>query len=409
VGAFAALAGLALGVGACVGQDVSVGSVGNVVNAARCHAANCDWRPTTTVLAAPAHERCSELSPLLAVEDLRVEATEGGLRELAVAPDGTIWTLHEDMNVVRTWVEHHRPDGTLIGVSEHRSLTNMTEQHLAADATSRGWVMSYVRTAASASQDYTETSTLHGYESDGTPSGPSLQFAYVAGAVLAQGPDEALTLAGSAMQNEKSGVVLRLDAAREPQWIQTLVTTDGLGVGVGVSGLVVHADGGSAVLTERARDLARDKASFGVARYRADGLLSSDTALGQPFLGGFRLALAGDPAGNLVVVGPSGSEPVGSSGAAWPLEIAEGVPASGGPGWAWELKGHVPAVTVDPESGSAFVVASDGIAIIPANGETCTLAAGIRSGLNLRELEYAGGAIYYGEQWGFGRWKLEQP
>jgi hypothetical protein len=389
---------------ACVGEDVSAGRVGDVVDASRCYATNCESHPPTGTLAQPPLTTCGNgVAPFQIADDWRVEASMGSVQELALAPDGTLWVLHVSMDATLVWVEHYTREGALIGASERQALVNAARVSLIVDELGKAWTLTYVVDAgATADDDFHEQSFLRAFYADGTALEPAIPFASLAGALVISEAG-GLTLAGSRTQNEQRGSVLRLDEAGEPKWIQTQLATDGMGVGVGVAGLAYRANNVVSVLSERARDFGADRAAFGIATVSDGGILEADQILQTRYLGGSPLAMAVDGNDTLYVLGPTGRMQAGSSGSFYELATLQVFPSAGAKGMSLGMTGvSPPIIAVDRATGGAFIPMFDGIAAV--HGESCAIVPGPR--LGLRDLEFSGDVFFYAEQWGIGRWLI---
>ena len=386
----------------CVGEDISAGGLGS---APGCVATNCATRPETLELVEPPHERCEGDPAFELIADLRVESRTGSMAEVSLAPDGTIWILNLTDSRSQTWVEHYASDGSLVGASEGIDLEFEPEVHLAVDAQGRAWIVTHVLLGALTPDDaYTESTTLHVYDADGSPARSLLSLDFIGAAEVAAGSHGGLLVAGTSLQHAAGGALLAVAADGETEWVQMLV--EGVNLGGDSVRLVSRASGASALLRQRAFDPNFDALRYGLARYSPSGALVADALIGQEFsMSSGRPALTGDDDGNVILVGVvSGA---GTSGL--PLSVIRGLPPDGGPGFAWEVtSGGVAAM--DRETGTAYVSTNDGIAAIPRGGARCGIAPLPHDDGTLPpypyQLAYASHALYYVEQWGFGRWSI---
>jgi hypothetical protein len=396
---------LAFLVAGCAGEDVSVGGVGNVVNASRCYGTAC-VNPVLRALPDVEPTRCEASLSRRLVEDLRVQVWTGSVAELAVAPDGTIWVLHELDFEKKRWLEHYRHDGSLLGSSTHidRGGPNaVARQHLAVDTQSRAWVVTYLRVPDDGGDDDVyETLALRVFDADGKLVRSAQSFHALAESFAHVGADGFTTLVGNRSRYEPAGSVLRLDGAGELLWNQTAVVI--LGEAGGVTGLVVHDDGSSTVLGARARSSSTSSSVaqtyFALSSFDATGrpagagLISADLGLASP------PQLAAGPGKSIVVSGVRGGE-----------HLVQSFPADGSAGFAYLFPGGLTSLAVDRATGDVYSQTANGVGVISANGAACGVAPLVApfdpSWMATGGLEFSHGALYYADSWGFGRWRWE--
>jgi hypothetical protein len=396
---------LAFLIAGCAGEDVSAGDVGNVVNASRCYGTAC----VNAVLGAlPGVEpaRCEASLSRRLVEDLRVQVWTGSVSELAVAPDGTIWVLHEQDFEKKRWLEHYGHDGALLGTSTHidRGGPNAAaRQHLAVDTQSRAWVATYLRVSDDAGDDDVyETLTLRVFGADGKMVRSAQSFHALAESFAHVNADGMTTLVGNRTRYEPAGSVLRLDGVGKLLWNQTALVV--LGEAGGVTGLVVHDDGSATVLAARARSSSTSSSvaqtHFALSSFDAMGrpagadLIPADLGLASP------PELAAGPGKSVVVSGVRGGE-----------HLVQSFPADGSAGFAYLLPGGLTSLAVDRATGNIYSQTANGVGVITANGAACGIAPLVApvdpSWMATAGLEFSNGALYYADSWAFGRWRWE--
>jgi hypothetical protein len=330
----------------------------------------------------------------------------GSVSELAAAPDGTIWVLHELDFEKKRWLEHYAHDGSLLATSTHidRGGPNAAaRQHLAVDAQSRAWVVTYLRvTDDEADDDFYETLTLRGFDAQAKQLRPTQSFHALAESFIHVRADGVITLVGNRSRYEPEGSVLRLDASGELLWNQTAVVT--LGETGGVAGIVVHDDGASTVLGARARSSSTSSSVaqtyFSLASFDSTGrpagafLMAADLGLGSP------PELAAGPKKSVVVSGVRGGE-----------HLVQSFPADGSVGFAYLFPGGLTSLAVDRATGNVYSQTTSGVAVITAGGAACGIAP--LSGpfdpswMATGGLEYSDGGLYYADRYAFGRWRWE--
>lgn len=404
----------------CSGEDVSTGNVGNVLDGSHCFAAGCDDHADVMTLPAPPHVTCDTTLAGSFVEDFRVDDKLGSVLALRVAPDGTLWVLHDDVsssigNGHSIWLVHHDADGAeLAQTPKIGQGSAMTTAQLSVDAHGNAWLAVYRNQAGpTADDDYTESVTLRGYDYDGEPVGPARAFSALAGAVAFVSADGEATVAGSAAHYLPRGTVLRLDANGDVLWTQPNIRTNGTNQGPGLAALVVHSDGSSTVLAERSRSYGGTNpmglAVFGLARVGDDGSSVWEGVLDTSFVDGTSVSLVGDGADGLLLTGTLDSSPDVSA----QRLLLQSFPADGGAGFAFEYGGpRASEPVVDLESGEIVTQCGrDSFLVAAPDGSSCGIE---RIAWSTGEGPYgfstfaaAPGAFYYSEQWGFGRLRRE--
>jgi hypothetical protein len=407
------VAPLMIGAWGCSGGEVSAGSEGSAINLGRCFGVECGSSVTSVLVAETAIADCGEAAVTLATP-LVLTAAEGSEdSRVRVALDGSMWVLStsrdSDLDSDHTAVSlaHYSSDGALLGNSgsiyvsgEHTYM----QLDLGVDAAGNALVAIYTSEAENADVDPVELLTIHTFDLSLEPVGQPLLFRGMGETHIAGTQAGTFMLAGNAPGGGAHGILARINAG-EPEWIQVGVPSSGSRAGVGVSEFALGPNGTSAVLAQRSPrwDGGPDVYQYGISLFAGAGDMLWDLKLPTQFAGGYRAHVAALPSGDFVVLGTLDNE----------TAVVQRVSSDGKFGWAYRVRQWETALAVDPDSGRTVLSAANGLALVDAEGQTCTrLEFPIVEGLltpSARDMQIADGHLYIASQFGTFRYPLPSP
>jgi len=395
----------ALAVTACGNDGGRVGSRGNGIDSGACLGEETKCSPPLEGdrLAALEPQAC-DLTPVGTFSSTFAPEFPNSARQIEAAADGSAWVLGEEYaygpgvpDRTTVWVRHYDANGGLLGQNDNlfeagAHTTLFTHIAVGPDGSAVVYVHSVF--AATADDDLTEQGTLLRLSSDGSVLGDAVEIAGVSSGRVAVGSEGTLTLAANASGNATVGRLVRLASDGAPLFIQPNVPTNGQGIGTGMDGLLLNAQGSSMILSERSRTIESQRATFGIATYDSTGNLTKNWLL-PTFQAGYHAELARRPAGAFVVLGQTDDS----------NQVILGYSARGDAEFAWQVP-MATGITVDAATGATVVAAGGGFVggavVISPDGAECRFYA------SAGENSFTAGNVSFSDGWTLTRANLEQ-
>jgi hypothetical protein len=392
----------ALAAPACSSSGSAVGSGGSGIDTGQClgESTKCSPPLEGDRLAALESQECDLTPAGTFTSTFASEAMPYSAEQIEAAADGSAWVLGresvygpgvEDHTTI--WARHYDANGALLGqndnVAEAGPHTTLTTS-IGIGPQGSAVVYVYSVFAATADDDLTEQVSFLRLGSDGSALGPATNLAGISTGRVAVGSAGSVTIAANASGNATIGRLVRIANDGAPVFVQSSVPTNGQGIGTGMNGLLLQAQGSSTILSERSRTFQSQITTFGIAAYDSAGSLTNNWLLPTAFVSGYGAELAKRPGGALAVLGQVSDAD----------HVVLGYSATGDPEFAWQVP-MASGLRVDAASGATVVGSGGGLVVISADGAECRFYA--RSGQNT----VAAGSVSFSDGWTLTRSDLE--